>query len=235
MKKILALLIIFSLASCAELQQISERVNEDILITNPEIATGLRQALQQGINEEVTKLTQQNGFYENELVKIHLPAELKEVEETMREIGLDNLTDEGIKVLNRAAEDAVKEATPIFIDAVKNMSFADAKNILLGNDTAATTYLQQQTTDVLYIKFHPQIKNSLSKVGAFQVWEKIIERYNMLPLRQDVNPDLADYVTRQAMKGVFTMIAQEEQEIRNNITARTTPLLQRIFALQDEK
>ena len=146
---------------------------------------------------------------------------------------MSNLADEGLKVLNRAAEDAVKEATPIFIGAVKEITFTDARNILLGNDTAATSYLQQKTTDPLYSKFNPVITNSLERVGATQVWTNIINRYNALPLTSKVNPDLSDYVTREALKGVYTMIAVEEQEIRNNLTARTTGLLKRVFALQD--
>lgn len=197
------------------------------------IASGLRQALDFGINKQVTKLTQKDGFYNNQMVKILLPEELRKVDQTLRDIGLGSLADEGLKVLNSAAEDAVKEATPIFVKAVKDITFTDAKNILLGPNNAATTYLEQQTSRTLYSKFNPVIKNSFSKVGADQIWSNIIDRYNMVPFVTKVNPDLTDYVTKEALKGVFTMIAVEEKEIRSNTTARTTALLRNVFALQD--
>ena len=147
--------------------------------------------------------------------------------------GLGNLADEGLKVLNRAAEDAVKEATPIFVDAVKGITFNDAKGILIGEDDAATQYLSNKTQSALYTKFHPVIQNSFQKVGADQIWENLINKYNSIPLTNNVNPDLTDYVTNEALKGVYTMIAVEEKEIRTKISSRTTDLLKRVFALQD--
>ncbi|MDX1603729.1 MAG: DUF4197 domain-containing protein [Salinimicrobium sediminis] len=234
MKKFLLLAIVPLFMGCAELQQIADSLpQEGPAMTNTQIAAGLRQALDFGIEKQVTKLTEENGFWNNELVRIGLPPELQKVDKTLRDLGMSNLADEGLKVLNRAAEDAVKEATPIFVNAVKEITFTDAKNILLGNDTAATTYLSQKTTDPLYAKFNPVITTSLDRVGATQVWTNIINRYNALPLSSDVNPDLADYVTQQALEGVFTMIAVEEKEIRNNFASRTTDLLKRVFALQD--
>ena len=140
-----------------------------------------------------------------------------------------------MKVLNRAAEDAVKEATPIFVDAVKQMTFNDAKNILMGNESSATTYLQNTTSTALYAKFNPVIKNSFAKVGADKVWTNIITKYNAIPLVTKVNPDLTDYTTNKAMEGVFKMIAVEEKDIRTNLTARSSDLLKKVFALQDKK
>ncbi len=202
-------------------------------ISNAEIASGLREALDLGIDKQVSKLTQIDGFYKNELVKILLPEELQKVDKTLRDIGLGSLADEGLKVLNRAAEDAVKEATPIFVNAVKEITFADAKNILLGNDDAATRYLTGKTQTALYDKFHPVIQNSFNKVGADQIWENLINKYNTIPFTNDVNPDLTDYVTNEALEGVYTMIAVEEKEIRTKISSRTTDLLRKVFALQD--
>lgn len=198
------------------------------------ISNGLREALDMGIDKQVTKLTQKDGFYKNQLVKILLPQELQKVEQTLRDIGLGSLADEGLKALNYTAEDAVKEATPIFVDAVKGITFTDAKNILMGPDNSATSYLEQRTDKALYTKFHPVIQSSFAKVGADQIWNNIITRYNAVPFVQKVNPDLTDYVTNEALKGVFAMIAVEEKDIRNNISARTTPLLRRVFSLQDE-
>ena len=225
----------FSLSSCAELQQIANQYPTLGTVGNINIAGGLREALNNGISKQVTKLTATDGFFKNEAVKILLPQELRKVDSALRSVGLSSLADEGLKVLNRAAEDAVKEATPIFVDAVKNMTFTDAKTILLGNNTAATAYLQSSTSTALYAKFNPVIKNSFSKVGADKVWSNIITKYNSIPLVNKVNPDLNDYVTNQAMDGVFKMIAVEELNIRTNITARTSPLLQSVFAMQDKK
>lgn len=235
MKKLLLLAFVPFFMGCAELQQIADSLPQEGggFISNAEVAAGLRQALDLGIDRQVTKLTQEDGFFKNELVRITLPAELQKVDQTLRDVGLDALADEGLKVLNRAAEDAVKEATPIFVNAVKDITFNDARNILTGGDQAATTYLSQKTSGELYTRFNPVITNSLDKVGATQVWTNIINRYNALPLTANVNPDLADYVTQEALEGVFTMIAIEEQEIRNNFAARTTDLLKRVFALQD--
>ncbi|MDG1870808.1 MAG: DUF4197 domain-containing protein [Flavobacterium sp.] len=235
MKKYLLVLAVFSLSSCAELQQIATQYPTIGAANNINIASGLKEALNNGITKQVTKLTATDGFYTNAAVKILLPEELRKVDAGLRAIGLSSLADEGLKVLNRAAEDAVKEATPIFVSAVQNMSFNDAKSILLGNNTAATSYLQSSTSTALYAKFNPVIKNSFSKVGADKVWTNIINKYNSIPLVNKVNPDLNDYVTNQAMDGVFKMIAVEEQNIRTNISARTSPLLQSVFAMQDKK
>jgi len=239
MKKILLLAVTFSLTSCAQVQQTLNQlpqISSQIPgVGGVDIASGLKEALNKGITLQVSKLTAVDGFYKNEAVKILMPQELQKVDATLRKVGLSSLADEGIKMLNRAAEDAVKEATPIFVSAVKNMSFTDAKNILLGNDSAATSYLQGTTTSALYGKFNPVIKSSFEKVGADVVWTKIINKYNTIPLVKKVNPDLTDYTTTQALSGVFKMIAVEEKEIRNNISARTTPLLKSVFAMQDGK
>lgn len=226
----------FSFFSCAEMQQVMDQLPQGTgVLSQAEIGNGLKEALNNGISKQVTKLTTTDGFFKNEAVKILLPEELKIVDTKLRQIGLSSIADEGLKVLNRAAEDAVKEATPIFVDAIKQMTFNDAKNILMGNNTAATTYLQNTTSNALYTKFNPVIKNSFAKVGADQVWNNIITRYNAIPLVTKVNPDLTDYTTNKAMDGVFKMIAVEEGNIRTNLNARSSDLLKKVFALQDKK
>ena len=232
LKKYTYLIITLFFFNCAELQQVVNQLPQGG-ISEADMASGLRQALDFGIDKQVSKLTQKDGFYKNELVKILLPEELQKVDKALRDIGLDNLADEGLKVLNRAAEDAVKEATPIFVNAVKGITFNDAKQILLGNDDAATQYLIGRTQTDLYDKFHPVIQNSFSKVGADQIWENLINKYNAIPFTSDVNPDLTDYVTNEALDGVYTMIAVEEKEIRTKVSSRTTDLLRRVFAMQD--
>jgi hypothetical protein len=228
-----AILLLLMLASCTELQQVVNQLPSGTTMGNDEIARGLREALETGIDKQVQKLTQTDGFFKNELVKILLPEELQKVDKTLRDIGLGNLADEGLKVLNRAAEDAVSEATPIFVAAVKDITFADAKGILLGADNAATNYLTERTQAALYEKFNPVIKNSFEKVGADKIWANLINRYNSIPLTNNVNPDLTDYVTKEALQGVYTMIAVEEKEIRTKVGARSTDLLRKVFALQD--
>lgn len=231
--KIFLLSSIIILASCTELQQVVNQYPSGSTIGNADIAAGLRQALDLGIDKQVSKLTKVDGFYKNNLVKIGLPDELKQVDQALRNVGLGSLADEGIKYLNRAAEDAVKEATPIFVNAVKGITFSDAKNILLGADNAATQYLERSTSTALYNKFNPVIKSSFDKVGADDIWRNIITKYNSIPFVKRVNPDLTDYVTGEALNGVYKMIAVEEKEIRTNISERSTDLLKKVFALQD--
>lgn len=234
-KKVLVFFAIFSLTACAELQGVINNLPQvdGGVLSNTDIGSGLRQALDLGINKQVSKLTQKDGFFRNELVKIVLPEELQKVDKGLRKIGLAKLADEGLKILNRAAEDAVKEATPIFVDAVKDITFDDAKNILLGSDNAATEYLTTKTQTELYNKFQPIINNSFTKVGADKIWNTLINKYNAIPFTNSVNPNLTDYVTGEALKGVFIMIAVEEKEIRSKISSRGTDLLKKVFALQD--
>ena len=233
MKRFIALLLLLHFTACAELQDVVNQLPQDVGISEADIGSGLRQALDLGIDKQVRKLTQKDGFFKNDLVKISLPEELQKVDKALRNIGLGNLADEGLKVLNRAAEDAVSEATPIFIEAVQGITFTDAKNILLGQDDAATQYLTSRTQTALYDKFNPVIENSFSKVGADAIWENLISQYNNIPFTKDVNTDLTDYVTGEALKGVYTMIAVEEKEIRTNLGSRSTDLLRKVFALQD--
>jgi len=233
MKRFIALLLLLHFTACAELQDVVNQLPQDVGISEADIGSGLRQALDLGIDKQVRKLTQKDGFFKNDLVKISLPEELQKVDKALRNIGLGNLADEGLKVLNRAAEDAVSEATPIFIEAVQGITFTDAKNILLGQDDAATQYLTSRTQTALYDKFNPVIENSFSKVGADAIWENLISQYNNIPFTKDVNTDLTDYVTSEALKGVYTMIAVEEKEIRTNLGSRSTDLLRKVFALQD--
>ncbi|MGB2759816.1 MAG: DUF4197 domain-containing protein [Maribacter stanieri] len=236
-KKISLALCMFLAISCNELQQVVNQLpgSTNSVLSNEAIANGLKEALDQGIEKQVSKLTQTDGFYKNELVKILLPEDLQKVDKTLRDIGLGNLADEGLKVLNRAAEDAVSEATPIFVNAVKEMSFTDAKDILLGSNNAATTYLETKTNTELYAKFNPVISNSFKKVGADKIWSSIITKYNAIPLTNNINPDLTDYVTEEALSGVYKMIAVEEEDIRTKLSSRTTDVLKKVFALQDKK
>ena len=236
MKKIVLLVSsIFCLSSCADLQTIMNNTQQSSgssALSSLDISNGLKQALELGIAQGVDLLSQKDGYYGNSLVKILFPEPLQKVDNTLRSIGLGSLADEGVKLLNRAAEDAVTEAKPIFINAVKNLSFSDATAILTGGKDAANPYLKKTTTQSLVEAFSPKIQSSLGKVGADKVWSNIIGKYNAVPLVTKVNPDLTGYVTEKAIDGLFTQIAQKEEDIRTNIGSRTTPLLQKVFAKQ---
>lgn len=249
MKKIFLLLLAVPVLGLAQLKTVSKKVKTKVTavktkvattttnqtsstITNTiDIAAGLKEALNNGITKEVSKLTAVDGFYKNEAVKILMPEELQKVESTLRKLGMGNLADQGILAMNRAAEDAVKEATPIFVTAIKNMTITDAKSILLGNENAATAYLQGSTNKELYAKFSPVVQQSISKVGADTIWSTIISKYNQIPFVTKVNPDITNYITNKAMDGVFKMIAVEEKNIRTDLKSRTSPLLQSVFGL----
>ncbi len=240
MKKLFVLAILMPVISYAQLKDLIKKGKDKVTTvtkTNSgiDIAAGLKEALNKGVTDQVSKLTALDGFYKNEAVKILMPAELQKVDQTLRKLGMSSLADDGIKALNRAAEDAVKESTPIFVSAIKNMSFTDAKNILMGEQNAATTYLEGSTNKDLYAKFNPVVKQSIGKVGADVIWNNIITKYNAIPLVSKVNPDITDYVTNKALEGVFKMITVEEKNIRTNLGSRTSNLLQQVFAMQDKK
>ena len=245
MKKLFCLLFIVPMIGLAQLKSTPKKITipkpkitlPKVITTNTglanpiDISAGLKEALNNGITKEVSKLTAVDGFLKNEAVKIIMPAELQKVESTLRKLGMGNLADQGITAMNRAAEDAVKEATPIFVSAVKNMNITDAKSILLGSENAATVYLQGTTNKDLYAKFSPVVQQSIGKVGADVIWSTLINKYNNIPFVTKVNPDITDYVTNKSMEGVFKMIAVEEKNIRTNLKSRTSPLLQSVFGL----
>lgn len=203
--------------------------------TSTEINNGIKQALELGASASADRLSAQNGFFGNMAVKLLLPPEAQKAERTLRSLGLGKLCDNAILSMNRAAEDAAKEAKPIFVSAVKQMTLKDASGILLGADTAATGYFKRTTRGQLAQKFSPIIEASLTKVGATRYWSDMVNRYNRIPLVQRINPDLKDYATQKAIDGLFVEIAKEELKIRDKIGARSTPLLQKVFSYADKE
>ncbi|WP_326984559.1 DUF4197 domain-containing protein [Chryseobacterium sp. MYb264] len=203
-------------------------------LSSTQISSGLKEALSLGVTEGVKKLGVTDGFLKNEAVKILMPEKLRKVDATLRSVGLGSLADQGVKLLNRAAEDAVTEAAPIFTNAITSMTITDAKNILLGSNNAATSYLQGKTQSQLFTAFEPKVKASLGKVGADSVWKGLISKYNMLT-GQAVTTDLNEYVTTETINGVFKMVADKESGIRNTPAMRTTSILQKVFGAQDGK
>jgi hypothetical protein len=201
-----------------------------------EIGGALKEALQQGTTKSADKLSAVNGFFSDAAVKILFPPEAKRVESTLRGMGLNKLCDDVILSLNRAAEDAAKEAKPIFIDAIKKMTLNDVTGILMGQKDAATQYFKRTTTTELAAKFKPVIQASLNKTGATKYYGTAAGEYNKLPFVKHLNPDISDYATQKTIDGLFVEIAQEELKIRQNLpAARSTPLLQKVFSFADKK
>lgn len=198
-------------------------------LTSAEVAEGLKEALINGISKGADLTSQLDGYYKNPEIKIPFPPDVKKVEDRLRQLGLGNKVDEFVMTLNRGAEDAAKEAKPIFISAIKQMSIDDAFGILKGQPDAATQFLKRTTSSQLKEKFKPVIQNSLSKVSATKYYGDLVNTYNKIPLVEKVNPNLDDYATDLAISGLFNMIAKEEKNIRENPMARTTDLLKRVF------
>ena len=199
-------------------------------LSTDDIANGLKEALQKGAQVGTQKLSSPGGFLENAALKIIMPPEAQKIESTLRKLGFNQLMDDMIVSMNRAAEDACKTAVPIFTNAIKEMTITDGINILKGSDTSATAYLRTKTNTALAQSFSPIIKTSLEKVNTTQYWEKIITTYNKIPLiGKKMNPDLVTYVTDKSLSGIYTEIALQEKDIRANQAARTTDLLRKVF------
>jgi len=201
-------------------------------LTTAEVGNGLKEALINGISKGSDLASQVDGYFKNPEIMIPFPPDVKKVEDRLRQIGLGHEVDQFVMTLNRGAEDAAKEAKPIFIDAIKQMSINDAWGILRGQPDAATQYLKRTTTNQLKTSFSPVIQNSLNKVNATKYYSDIVSKYNKIPFVEKVNPDLNSYATDLAIQGLFTMIAKEEKNIRENPVARTTDLLKRVFGPQ---
>ncbi|MDO8966857.1 DUF4197 domain-containing protein [Algoriphagus sp.] len=226
---------VFLLPACSS-AQISDILKQ--VSTNPstaEISSGIKEALEKGTGISAERLSLENGYLGNLDVKILFPEEAKNVESTLRSLGLGSMCDQVITSLNRAAEDAAIAAKPIFTDAIKQMSFQDVQQILLGEKNAATVYFKGNTTTSLSQKFSPIIDTSLKKVDATKYWSDVMTRYNKVPFVKKVDTDLTAYVTQKAIDGLFVEIAKEELKIRENITARTSPLLQKVFGYAERE
>ena len=206
---------------------------EDTPLSNADVASGLKQALQLGVGESVNFLSAKDGFYKS-AYKILLPSEARKVTDKLKAIpGFSNVESVLIEKINRGAEDAAKQAGPIFVSAIKGISFDDAMNILMGDRNAATSYLHTRTNTQLYSQFKPEIINSLDKFNALGYWADAVNTYNKIPFIDKVNPDLADYVTSSALTGLFDLVEKKEDGIRTDVTQRSSDLLKKVFAKQD--
>lgn len=198
-------------------------------LSTDEIVSGLKEALSLGAQKSSDKLSAVDGFFKDAAVKILLPKQVQDIESKMRMFGMGKLVDNAELSMNRAAEDASKSATPIFLSAIKKMTVTDALNILRGTDTAATGYLRKTTTPELTASFKPVIEESLKKTDAGKYWKDIFTAYNRLS-STPVDTDINSYVTGKTLDGIFYYVAKEEKDIRQNPAARVTDVLKKVFS-----
>jgi hypothetical protein len=232
---ILILVASLTLTACDELQKAATSVLTQQLLTNEDIGNGLKSALEIGIGKGADVLSQKGGFF-NSAYKILLPPEARQITDKLKVIpGFNKVEDIVLEKINAGAEDAAAKAKPIFVSAIKSMTFSDAMNILMGDKNAATTFLKKATYDQLYQSFSPVIIQSLDKYDARKYWGDAVNTYNKIPFIQKANPSLDDYVTRQALDGLFSMVEKKELDIRSNPAERVTDLLKKVFAKQDAK
>ena len=203
-------------------------------MTNDIAANGLKQALSVGTDLAANNLGQVDGFLANAAVKILFPPEARKIESTLRSLGMGSVCDQVITSVNRAAESAVVEAKPIFVEAIKQMTITDAINILTGDKDAATKYLMRTSGQALMAKFEPIIQSNLQKTNATKYWSDAVNAYNAVPFGQKLNPNLSQYVTQKATDGIFLMVAEEEAKIRENPAQRIGSVLQDVFGWADK-
>ena len=233
--KFFVLAAVFLLTACSpqQLGSVLNDVTKAVPLTNGQIANGLKEALEIGISKGSDKLSALNGYFDSPY-KILLPPEARQITDRLKNIpGFKQLENELVKKLNRGAESAAKKAAPIFVNAIKQMSIKDATSILMGEQNAATMFLKDKTLTDLTGAFNPVIQQSLDEVQARKLWADAVNAYNKIPFITKANPNLDEYVTGEALKGLFSMVEKEEQNIRTNVSARTSDLLKKVFAKQD--
>lgn len=250
MKSAIKIFIIASLAiliSCAEVLNTIKQLELPAQLTEGEVADGLKEALKVGTNNSVDMLSLKDGFLADELLKIALPPEADIITYNLSMIpGGDKLVEDVVLRLNRAAEDAVVEAAPIFVHAITSMTITDAFNILRGEDNAATNYLKDKTFSELKGLFQPKVTNSLDKklignISTNESWSFLTDKYNSVAKSlvgqvaglQSIDISLDEYVTLKTLDGLFLKVEDEEKEIRKDPLARVTPLLKKVFGELD--
>ena len=237
--KLLASLIIISLFSCSIIEDVSTTIlnptnnsPSKIDLTNEEVISGLKEALNVGIKNAVDLSSVTDGFLKNDVIRLPFPPDAIKVREKAINFGLSKQVTTFEETLNRAAEEATKKALPIFVDAIKNMSVSDGFSILKGGDGAATKFLKSQTSNQLVIAFAPVVKEATTKVQLTAYWNPIITRYNSamtLSGGQKLDPDLDAYITQKAIDGLFYLVEMEENKIRKDPLARVSDILVKVF------
>jgi hypothetical protein len=243
-----AIILLFLFTGCAQLKQIANQtINTGKPLTQNEIIAGLKEALIVGTDNSANILGKTDGYYKDELVKILLPPEADVIVKNISKIpGGKQLVDDVLLSINRAAEDAVSEAKPIFVNSIKSITISDAVGILKGDDNAATQYLRNTTYNQLADLYRPKIKTSIDKklagnISAGQTWETLTGKWNDLAKStvgqiagfKPVNIQLDEYLTQKALDGLFLKIADEEKKIRKDPLARVNDILKRVFGTLD--
>ncbi len=242
-KKILPLFVLLFAFSSADAQlgklikdaekKVKEVTDGGGSLSQEEVGKGLKEALNNGVGDAVNFLSAEDGYYKS-AYKILLPEEAQKVSNKLKAVpGFDNFEANLIEKMNRAAEIAAVKAKPIFINAIKNMTFKDAMNILMGEDNAATSYLKSNTYKSLYGEFMPIIQSALDEVNAREYWRSGVNAYNKIPFVDKTNPELDDHVNRKALDGMFSLVQEKEKGIRSDVSLRNTDLLRKVFAKQD--
>ncbi|MCH8902639.1 MAG: DUF4197 domain-containing protein [Bacteroidetes bacterium] len=235
-KKLSIILFCWMLIAGCSLSEISQVINDvtegEKPLSEGEIIKGLKEALTVGISNGAGKVSASDGYFKNVKIKLPFPPDAQNVADKLRSIGLGGEVDKVILSLNRAAEEAAKEAKPIFVSAIKQMTIRDGMQILKGDDDAATQYLKRTTSDQLRVKFRPVIETALQTVNATKYWADVMGTYNKIPLVKKVETDLAGFVTERALDGLFFMIAAEEKKIREDPLARVSEILKRVFGYE---
>lgn len=241
MKKIILLLLVSGLFTELKAQKIGDIIKTATgvatgvvngngqTVSNDEVVKGLKEALSVGVNKAGASASKTDGFNKNSLIKIPFPPEAKQMETTLKSMGMTKQLNKFTETLNRAAEKAAKDAAPIFLKAITSMSLTDGISILKGGDNAATKFLQDKTTTELKGKFKPVVAAALKSVQITKYWNPLATTYNKVPMVQKVNPNLEDYVTIKAIEGMFKLVGQEETKIRKDPASRISDLLKKVF------
>lgn len=232
---LLPALLMLTACSPQELQSVLGTVGSSPALTNDEVIAGLKEALRVGTERTVSTTSAVDGFWANQLIRIPFPEEAINVKNTLTDLGMTRPVEDFERTLNKAAESAAKEAVPVFVDAITSMTIQDGFTILRGGENAATSYLREKTTAALTARFKPVVEKATKETALTSYWQPLASAYNTATLLtggKTVNPDLDAYVTERALQGLFTVLAEEEKRIRKDPLARTTELLQKVFAAQ---
>lgn len=203
-------------------------------LSKEDIANGLKEALKVGSNNAGSNASKVDGFFKDSIIKIPFPPDAEKVKKTALDLGMNKQVDDFVLSLNRAAEKAAVKAAPIFVDAVTSMTIDDGINILHGADDAATQYMKSKTSQQLHDAFLPIVKEATASVNVTKYWTPLADAYNSIPFVTKVNPDLDEYCTQQALKGIFVLLAREELKIRKNPVARVSDILKKVFGSLDK-
>jgi hypothetical protein len=236
------------IAGCAEIMNVLQTTGP-LPLTEVEVVGGLKEALITGAKNSAQRLSAENGYFGDAAIKIFLPDEAKAIVDNISKIpGGDQLVQDVILRINRAAEDAAKDVAPIFVNSVTQMTIKDAFNILNGADNAATTYLKSTTYNELYALYKPKIQASTGKkivgnISTKDSWVVLTSKWNTFANSiagkiaglKPVNTDLDDFLTNKALSGMFSKVEIEELKIRKEVSARISPILQKVFGSLDNK